>query len=65
MSRGRREGKKGAVSIRDSSLPRISPPQTNMCTSTCTCEEVQTMVELAKVKRFAILQEQAGIQEDA
>lgn len=30
MNRGRREGREGAASIRDSSLPGISPLQINM-----------------------------------
>lgn len=62
LSRGRREGREGAVSIRAPSLPGISLLQINMNTHTCTRGAVQTTVGLAKVKRFTIPQEQAGRQ---
>ena len=48
MSRGRREGKEGPVSIRDSPLPGI-------CPHTLTHE--RSTNGLAKVKRFTIPQE--------
>lgn len=65
MSGGGREGNEGAASIRDSSLPGISPLQINTNVHThAHVDECEEWWGQPRLRGFAIPQEQAGRQID-